>query len=295
MRTTIGIDLGGTFIKGVLMRENGDIIANTTVPTGEHEQFTWKEAVKETLMLLEKKNDGPADCVGLSAPGLANEQNSCIAYLPNRLEGLENLVWGNYLDRLTYVLNDAHAALMAEAKFGVLKKYKNALMLTLGTGVGGGLLVNGELLQGLHQRAGHLGHIALNVSDDERSILGIPGSLEYSLGNYSVKRRTLDKFNSTKELVEAFKKGDYWATHVWLDSIKKLAVGISSLINAFSPEAIAISGGIVLAGNSLFSPLEEFLKLYEFTPNDKFTPILKSEFDEWAGAVGAAAFAISKN
>jgi glucokinase len=295
MRKTIGIDLGGTYIKGVLMLENGEVLAKHTIATGEHVGDDWKETVRQMLQYLEAQNGGLADAVGLSAPGLANEQNTAIAFLPNRLEGLENFIWSDFLERKTLVLNDAHAAIMAEAKFGVLKNYKNALMLTLGTGVGGGIIINGELYQGMHQRAGHLGHIAVNLGDDELSILGIPGSLEYSIGNYSIQKRSHGRFSSTHDLVEAYEKGETFATYLWLDAVRKLGVSLASLINAFAPDAIALSGGIVLAGDALFTPLRDFINVYEFKPYNFSTPIFKSEFDDFAGAMGAAAFSLSKN
>ncbi len=293
MRKTIGIDLGGTYIKGVLMQEDGTLLTKHTIATGQHEG-EWKDIVKQMLGYLENANGGPTDSVGLSAPGLANETNTAIAYLPNRLEGLENFIWSDYLSRKTMVLNDAHAAIMAEARFGVLKSYKNALMLTLGTGVGGGILINGELYQGQFQRAGHLGHLAINLGDDELSILGIPGSLEYAVGNYSVERRTQGRYKSTHELVKAYEAGETFATFIWLDTVRKLAIGIASLVNAFSPEAIALSGGIVLAGDSLFKPLKDFIDIYEFNPYQISTSILKSEFDDFAGATGAAGFSLLK-
>jgi glucokinase len=295
MRKTIGIDLGGTYIKGMLMLESGEVLAKHTIATGEHVGDNWKDTVKQMLHYLETKNGGIADAVGLSAPGLANEQNTAIAFLPNRLDGLENFIWSDFLERKTLVLNDAHAAIMAENKFGVLQNYKNALMLTLGTGVGGGIIINGELYQGMHQRAGHLGHIAVNLGDDELSILGIPGSLEYSIGNYSIEKRTHGRYKSTHDLVQAYKKGDSFATFLWLDAVRKLAIAISSLINAFAPDAIALSGGIVLAGDALFTPLRDFIDVYEFKPYNFMTPIFKSEFDDFAGAMGAAAFSLSKN
>jgi glucokinase len=295
MRKTIGIDLGGTYIKGMLMLESGEVLAKHTIATGEHVGDNWKDTVKQMLQYLEAKNSGQADAVGLSAPGLANEQNTAIAFLPNRLDGLEDFIWSDFLERKTLVLNDAHAAIMAENKFGVLQNYKNALMLTLGTGVGGGIIINGELYQGKHQRAGHLGHIAVNLGDDELSILGIPGSLEYSIGNYSIQKRSHGRYKSTHDLVQAYNKGDSIATFLWLDAVRKLAIAIASLINAFAPDAIALSGGIVLAGDSLFTPLRDFINVYEFKPYNFATPIFKSEFDDFAGAMGAAAFSLSKN
>ncbi len=96
--------------------------------------------------------------------------------------------------------------MIAEAKYGVIKGYKNAVLLTLGTGVGGGILINGELYQGQSQMAGHFGHISINPNDDELSIVGMPGSLEYAIGNYSIHRKSLGRFASTQELVNAFKE-----------------------------------------------------------------------------------------
>ncbi len=294
MRTAIGIDLGGTNVKGILLNEKGDVLHKHYIPTSDEGDEKWKENVLEMVRCLKEKGQNQAEIVGLSAPGLANVDNSCIAHLPNRLSGLENFVWADYFGTQTLVLNDAHAALMAEAKFGAAKGYKNAILLTLGTGVGGGILINGELYQGLSQMAGHLGHISIDTSDDERSILGIPGSLEYALGNYSIEKRSMGKFKSTHELLKAYSENDSFATWLWLDSVRKLAITMASLINVFSPEIIVLSGGITLAGKLLFEPLQTFIDLYEFRPKGKKTKIEKAHFDDLSGAIGAAAFALGE-
>jgi glucokinase len=95
-------------------------------------------------------------------------------------------------------------------------------------------------------------------------------------------------------LVNAYLDQDPWATYIWLDSLRKLAIALGSLINVFSPDAIALSGGMVLAGDALFKPLQAFIDIYEFNPFDKPTPVLRSKFDDLAGAIGAAAFSLSK-
>jgi len=236
----------------------------------------------------------PIDLIGLSAPGLANADNKCIAHLPNRLFGLENFIWEEYFGTKTLVLNDAHAALMAEAKFGIMQGYKYAVLLTLGTGVGGGIMINGQLYQGLSQMAGHLGHISLNANDDELSILGMAGSLEYAIGNCSIERRSMGRFQSTHELVKAYLNNDSFATWLWLDSVRKLAIAIASLINALSPEIIVLAGGITTAGDALFKPLVEFIGLFEFRPKGKTTLIKQAKFADLSGAIGAAAFVFDK-
>ncbi|NBA86960.1 ROK family protein [Emticicia sp. CRIBPO] len=294
MKTAIGIDLGGTVVKGILIREGGEIMQQHYISTRDDQEGLWRKNVLEMVSYLRALTDEPVEVIGLSAPGLPDQDNACIAHLPNRLHGLENFNWGAYFGQKTYVINDAHAALMAEARFGSAKDYKNALLLTLGTGVGGGIMLNGELHQGLSQMAGHLGHISLNTGDDEESILGIPGSLEYAIGNYSIKRRSRGQYESTLDLVGAYRKGDHYATWLWLDSVRKLAVALSSLINLLSPEIIVLAGGITLADKDLYEPLMRFLDLYEFRPAGKTTLIRQAQFGDLAGAIGAAGFALNK-
>ncbi|WP_305952144.1 ROK family protein [Emticicia oligotrophica] len=294
MKVAIGIDLGGTNVKGILMQEDGKILKQHYIPTKDDAEGKWRENVLEMVNFLRSFHQEPIEMVGLSAPGLAHEDNRSIAHLPNRLFGLENFVWEEYFGIKTYVLNDAHAALMAEAKFGVMQGYKNAVLLTLGTGVGGGIMINGQLHQGLSQMAGHLGHLSLNATDDELSILGMPGSLEYAIGNCSIVRRSMGRFQSTHELVNAYHKNEPFATWLWLDSIRKLAIGIASLINALSPEIIVLAGGITTAGSALFEPLHAFIELFEFRPKGKTTLIKQAEFADLSGAIGAAAFAFNQ-
>jgi glucokinase len=295
MKVAIGVDLGGTNVKGIILRENGEIFHSHNIATKDDADGSWKKNVLEMVQYLKTKYDGEIDLVGLSAPGLANAENRAIAHLPNRLAGLENFVWSDYFLSDTYVLNDAHSALMAEAKYGAMQGYKNGLLLTLGTGVGGGILINGELYQGLSQMAGHLGHFSINVNDDNLSILGAPGSLEYAIGNYSIVQRTFGRYRSTHELVAAYEAGDAFATWVWLESIRKLAVALASLVNIFSPEVIVLSGGISLAGESLYKPLRQFFDIFEFKPQGKTTVIKQAKFGDLSGAIGAAAFALTRN
>ncbi len=290
----IGIDLGGTNVKGIVVDHEGRVLRQKQTPTKDTGDGSWRVNVLETLTALKLDLSAPIKAVGLSAPGLPDAANRCIAYLPNRLHGLENFDWSDYLGETTRVLNDAHAALIAEATFGAAKGLQNVVLLTLGTGVGGGILINGQLYQGLGQMAGHLGHVCVNSNDDVTSILGMPGSLEYAMGNYSIQQRSHGRYASTWDLVTAYRNGEHLGVYLWLDSVRTLALGISSFINALSPDAIVLSGGITLAEDALFGPLSAFLDVYEFRPGGKKTPILKAEFTDMAGAMGAAAFAMNE-
>lgn len=295
MKKAIGIDLGGTNIKGVIIDEKGAILHQLRQPTDGEVDGVWQKNIKEVLEKLKSLDGDPAIKVGLSAPGLANENNTHISFLPNKLPGLERFDWTEYLGVKTKVLNDAHAALMAESAFGVMKGMKNAILITLGTGVGGGILLEGKLYQGLSQMAGHIGHTAIQSGGDDLSILGIPGSLEYALGNYSISKRSHGAFQSTYALLDAYKSGDTFATWMWLDMMRTLSLAICSLTNIFSPEAIVLAGGITHANESLFGPLGDFIDRFEFRPEGKNTRIIKAEFSDFSGAIGAAAFALNNS
>jgi glucokinase len=299
-QTAIGIDLGGTWIKGVLMDiYTGEIVKQLYHPTNDvndQGETHWRQAVQDTVADLQQQAEtlpggAVVKAIGLSAPGLPNENNGYIAFMPGRLQGLEGFHWGHFLNHPVYVVNDAHAALMAESRFGVAKGQKNVVMLTLGTGVGGGILINGQLYQGNFQKAGHLGHITVDAEGD-RDITNVPGSLEDAIGNATIEKRSLGRFTSTYQLLEAYKRGDYFAQWVWLSSVRKLAVGISSLVNCFSPDLVVLGGGITQAEDDLLLPLAEFVSLYEWRPGGQSTPIKIARFGDMAGAIGAASFAI---
>jgi glucokinase len=300
MTTAIGIDLGGTNIKGALVNAaTGEILhhaVQATDPTaGNGERRHWKQAVPEIVRELKAKSANAVDAIGLAAPGLPNESNSFILNMPGRLEGLENLIWSEFLqEKQVWVLNDAHAALIAEAKFGAGRGMKNIVMLTLGTGVGGGILINGELYQGNDQKAGHLGHMTLDVDREDPGITGMPGTLENAIGDATVLTRSFGRFASTQALVDAHLQGDPFATFVWLNSVRKLALGLCSLCNLLSPDLIILGGGITKAGDALYKPLAGFIDVYEWKFAGKRTPIRQACYSDIAGAVGAAGFATNK-
>ncbi|GAB4033876.1 ROK family protein [Spirosoma jeollabukense] len=291
MSQTIGIDLGGTRIKGVLIdATTGAVLHQLVTPTGDGDSRNWQQAVAHTVQALSQQATGSVLGIGLSAPGLPTPDNTAIACMPGRLQGLEGLNWSDFLDKPVRVLNDAHAALMAEARFGALKGVQHGLMLTLGTGVGGGLLLNGQLYQGFFQMAGHLGHSTVNADSVHPDITNMPGSLEDAIGNVTVGKRSFGRYQTTHELVDGYRQGEPLATQVWLTSIRQLAVALASFANAFSPEVIVLGGGIMQADRALLDPLQTFFDLFEWRPAGKKTTIRKAYFEDWAGAIGAAAF-----
>jgi glucokinase len=287
----IGIDLGGTRIKAVLIDGYGQIIQETITQTDD-KNGSWKIGVKQAFEQLITGNEDVS--IGLSAPGIPNKDNTCIQYMPERLIGIEGFNWSTYLQKKVHVVNDAIAAMSAEAKFGAAKDCRDAIMITIGTGVGGALLINGKIHQGSFQKAGHIGHMSVN-QEGEPDICGMPGSLEEAIGNYSIEKRSNGMFHSTAEMIEALKLNNLDAKTIWLKSVRSLAIAIASLGNIISPEKVILAGGITNAGEILTKPLKEYMASFEWKAGGEPMKIEIAHFGEHAGALGAAAFAMSAN
>ncbi|HRH96182.1 MAG TPA: ROK family protein, partial [Prosthecobacter sp.] len=204
---SIGIDLGGTNIKAALVdTQSAKTLATLSKPTrdGEFGGDTPRFAltVREIVHEFEAQA-GRKLAVGLSAPGLANPDGSCIDWMPGRMHGLEKFDWSAFLERDCCVLNDAHAALLGEVWAGAAKNTRDAFMLTLGTGVGGAIWSGGRLLQGKIGRAGHFGHLSVdsNAACDD---FNTPGSLEDAIGNQTIAQRGEGRYATTLALLDAY-------------------------------------------------------------------------------------------
>lgn len=289
----IGIDLGGTRIKGIALDAGGNVLYQTYTPTNDGEGEVWKAAIKKTVNDLRQKLNAENIIVGISAPGLPTNDNTAIGFMPGRLEGLENFVWSNYLQCPCFVLNDGVAALVAEAKTGAAKESINAVMVTLGTGVGGGLLINKQPYQGSFNKAGHIGHTVVD-SNGDCDVTGMPGSLEECVGNCTVEKRSKGKFTSTKDLIDAAATGDAAAKNIWDTSVRHLAMALASASNFISPDTIIVGGGIAEANEALFVPLNRWFDEFEWQPGGVRPVIVKAVHADLAGAIGAACFAKDK-
>jgi glucokinase len=290
----IGIDLGGSSVKAVAVLPDGETLLRHTVEFVDDARMDWAAKIRELAndfqkQVAAKSNFSDAPAIGLSAPGLASQDARSIAYMPGRLQGLQKLDWTKHLGSPTTVpvLNDGHAALLGEAWLGAAKSFASVIMLTLGTGVGGGAIVDGKLLRGQIGRAGHLGHLSLDPNG-EPDCTGTPGSIEVAIGNCTIAQRTEGRFKTTHDLVAAHRAGDTRATEVWLKSVQALAAAITSYINILDPEAVIIGGGIARAGDVLFSPLRKYLDVMEWRPGGHRAQILPAQLGEFAGAFGAA-------
>ncbi len=287
----LGIDIGGTRIKYVAVTHEAETLQCGSVPTrdGAEAAETWKLQVSEIRNTLEL-TFGQARAIGVASPGLAAPDGLSIAWMQGRMQCVQGLNWSEALggESPIPVLNDAHAALLGEAWCGAAAGCPNTAMLTLGTGVGGGCLVDGKLLRGAIGRAGHLGHITVDYSGPP-DIVNTPGSLEDAIGECTLLARSDGRFANTSTLMAAHRAGDAEATQVWMRSLRALAAGVVSIINVTDPEVFIIGGGIAQSGPDLFDPLQELVNEYEWRPLGGKVKIVEAALGEYAGAYGVAA------
>jgi glucokinase len=285
----IGLDLGGSSVKWLAADRAGRALAQGNVAFDAERPMHWAEEIRTVVDEVSRRGLGQLRGIGISAPGLAARDGCSIAFMPGRLAGLENLVWRDFLrTRFSVpVLNDAHSALLGEAWIGAATNYRNVVMLTLGTGVGGAAMVDGRLLHGNIGRAGHLGHVCLDPNG-MADVTNMPGALEVMIGNCTIEERTHGRFKSTHDLIAAHNSGDAGATTIWLKSVRDLACAVASFINVLDPEIVILGGGIAGAGKALFEPLETYLRPIEWQPGGHQVPVDAAKLGEFAGAFGSA-------
>jgi len=284
----LGLDLGGTSVKAVMVTAGGATLGRFHEAFELAEPLAFARAVR-TVLERASAEFGRPHRVGLSAPGIASKDGRSIAFMPGRFEGLEGLVWGEFLSRPegVPVLNDAQSALLGEVWCGAAAGAVNAVLLTLGTGVGGAAMVDGRMLRGHVGKAGHLGHVSLDP-DGARDICGTPGSLEDAIGNHNIGVRSGGRFATTHDLVRAHEQGDPFATALWMRSVRSLAAAVASLGNVLDPEVVIIGGGVARSGETLFRPLRALLDTWEWRAGGAGLKLVAASLGELAGAYGAA-------
>lgn len=287
----IGFDIGASNVKAVAIDPAGDLLSEDQFQTADN-QGGWIAQIEQHVRRLEATL-GAAEWVGAAAPGLAATDGRSIAWMEGRLAAIQDLDWTKQLGRrqVVPVLNDAHAALLGELWLGAARGARDAVLLTLGTGVGGAIVCDGRLLRGHLGRAGHLGHLSLDP-DGPRDIVNTPGSLEDAIGDHTIQRRTGGRFGSTESLVAAHLAGNEHATQAWMRSLKHLAAALASIINAVDPEVVILGGGIARAGPVLFDPLARFLGDFEWRPHGHCVRLIPAALGQRAGAIGAARHAM---
>lgn len=312
MKYYIGIDLGGTNIVAGVVDENYNIISKASTRTNcpRPAQEIADDMAAMAIKAVEDANltMDQIEWVGVGTPGIANSETGIIEYSNNL--GFVNTPMAEYIrkhiDKPVFIENDANAAAYGEYVAGAAKGAKNAVCITLGTGVGGGIVIDGKIYSGSNFAGAEIGHTVISV-DGPQCSCGRKGCFEVYSSATGLVRMTKEKMAecpdskmhditaerngkvSARTSFDAMRLGDAAAKEVVDFYIKCLAAGITNTINIFQPDVLCIGGGVCNEGDPLLLPMKEIVAKEVYTRNSpKNTEIVIAKLGNDAGLIGAA-------
>ncbi|QTA37286.1 ROK family protein [Thermosipho ferrireducens] len=305
----VGVDLGGTFVKvGLVDSLNGKIKRKTEIET---QVTSGKDSVlKRIAEAIQKITAGENYiAVGIGSPGSIDKKRGIVRFSPNFPD------WNNYplgpelsriLNKSVFIENDANSFVLGEKWFGAGQGYEHIVALTLGTGVGGGVISHNILITGSNGIGGELGHVIINPQGPLCGC-GNHGCLEAYASATGIIRMAKEKRKkfpdseifkaneiTAKSVFDAAKNGDRLANKIINEVVEALAIGITGFIHTFNPSVIIIGGGISRAGDILFKPLRERVEELVMPSFKNSYKILQSPLVENAGILGAASIVLQR-
>lgn len=312
---SIGVDLGGTNIVSAIVNYQGEIVNSLKVPTlaERGKEATIKRIIEAIHKNIVQSSVAPDNIIGIGigAPGPLDIKRGIINFAPN-LPGWRDVPLRKILEdefNIKVVLeNDANAAAWGERYFGAGQGVNNLVCFTLGTGIGGGIIIDGKIYHGNNYGAAELGHMTVN-KDGPRCNCGNYGCLEAYSSATGIKNRIKNRikegikskflnFDNDDELFESLRlklifetarKGDKLTKSVVEEAISYLGIAIANIANILNPEMVVLVGGITNEGDKLLIPLKREVRKRAFYSNYKFLKIVIGKLDGNAGVLGAAA------
>jgi glucokinase len=303
----LGIDIGGTQIRAGMVDEKGAILASRTIPTpGDVEAFV--PSLQDAVRWLLEATTIPAG-VGVGCKGIINPDSTRVEILPGALHFLEGQCLSELVglpaDVPVFADNDARVALAGEMVWGAARNRENALMLTLGMGVGGAALVDGHLLRGHSGVAGHLGHLTVEP-DGPLCACGNHGCLETVFSARAIEGeawaavhrgcastltrlfREQPQLATCRTIFQAASEGDDLSQLIIARAIGRLGAAIAGLLHVFDPEVVILGGQVADAGDDLIIPLQEEVWDRSRGLLGREVPLAPQEVADKSGIVGAA-------
>ena len=306
---SIGIDLGGTNIAAGAVDEKGRILSQASTKTKAGRPFSdiVRDMARTVAQVRDRAGVSEVSSIGIGIPGVVDEKTGMVF-------NCTNLGWINlplrqemqkYFDVPIFIDNDANVAALAESCFGVSAGYQSSIMLTLGTGVGGGVIIHGRPWTGDHSRAGEIGHMVL-VPDGVPCTCGKSGCVERYCSATALIRSAkqeccnyphsaiLKKANGSIEnitanmVIDAAREGDAPALRVFHSFARYLALAINNLIWFFDPGIVVLGGGISYAGDFLLDAVRELIPRHQIGKELPIPPIELARLGNEAGIIGAA-------
>ena len=315
MKYYAGIDLGGTFIKCGIVDSNGILLVKDKIPTGSERPYKEIAADMARLALsLAEKAKVKLEAAGIGSPGTIDSENGVVVYS-------NNIKWQNVplaravseeLKLPVYMTNDANAAALGESYVGAGRDFNNTVFVTIGTGVGGGIVLGGKLYEGGRSAGAEIGHILLRING-KKCTCGRRGCLEaYASATALIKqtRAAMQKHPESvmwklcdgnienadgKTAFDGMRLNDPTAKRVVDRYIRYLAEGITDICNVFRPDAVLLGGGVCAEGDTLLKPIESIVSRSVFGGMDYASvKILKASLGNDAGIFGAARLAMDR-
>ena len=311
-RYIMAIDLGGTNMKIAVIKSPDWIIKKVILPTN---RFKDKEELLHVVSEIIKgfikelrlsKRDILG--IGIGTPGLIDSQRGIIHYLVN-IKGWKDVHIKKILERetrlSTFLDNDVNVMTLGELHHGAGKDARNMVCVTLGTGVGGGIVIERELYRGNTFSAGEIGHMPLSEKGPECNCGGL-GCLERYVGNKEIVRAMVDRIKKGKKskvvkladgdiakitpemITHAARMGDKAAIAVWREIATHLGIALAGVVNLLNPEKIVIGGGVAEAGRFLFDPLRKVIRKRAMDVPAKKVKVVRAQLGQQAGLIGAA-------
>ena len=312
MTKRIGIDVGGTNVKIALVDGEGKIIYSNSVPTYAQMGYEYTvNNIKQAIRDLMKETNTDAkeiEGIGFDFPGQVDYKTGVVKLAPN-IPGWVNVPIAQMIEEEfnipTRIDNDVRCAALGELKFGAGKGCENFVCITVGTGIGSGLVINGQLVRGAANAAGEIGHIKLQMNGGPICGCGDTGCLEafasgpsivamaqeYLKGGKSTKFREMagaDGENTPYIVAKAAEAGDPVAKRIFEIVGTYIGMGLVSVINLLNPEKVIIGGGVAAAGDLLLDPIRKTIKERAMVVAGNSVEIVPAELGNSAGVIGAS-------
>jgi len=292
----IGIDLGGTNLKVALLDLNFSIKDREVLSTRSfQEKNQLILGIVHSINRFIKYNDlskSEVLGVGLGLPGPIDVKKGIVHFFPNIPGWREVGLRGILRDKLglpVFIDNDAKLMTLAEHKLGAAKGFNNVLCMTLGTGIGGGLIINGKLYRGFDNAAGEIGHLPINENGLDCNC-GSRGCLEAYVGNQRIilaAKKAFKRDISPEELNELAVRHNRAAIEIWRSTGAHLGFALAGVVNLLNLDAIVIGGGVAQAGKPLFDSIIQALRAQAMSVQARRVKVLKARLGKNAGLIGA--------
>lgn len=305
MKYAIGIDLGGTFIKYAIINKEGRFLYNQELPSRANHSSKavldqLKLAITDGMNFARSRNVSLCG-IGIGTPGITDETNRIVVGGAENIAGWENIPLADMLEDVfglpVRVANDANMMGLGEQAFGAAKGCTDVLFITVGTGIGGAVIIQNKLYGGYKKRGTEFGHIPL-IANGEPCTCGSVGCLETYASTAALVRRFIrcceqqqvqfGKEPDGKLIVELYQENNPIAVEAMNEHWRFLGHGIAGLINIFSPQRVIVGGGISEAGDFYISHLEREVLLYSMPDCRINTKLCAAKLGNRAGTMGAA-------